>query len=183
MLIADDPLLACIVRFVSATDGSQPDNDDFLSLQIKTLKKHLLQFPPEEQDDAAMEWVMQHAANYRRYWQQRTISRQTWALRCGDCPVADRAAAEHCEIHEQWLYLLRRYMQGEIRSRDYVEGALALLQGHKDALIRRRSQPVEGDQHELLKKNISKPKKQKKGAKKKRKKKQEQDAGSDATKA
>lgn len=174
MLIADDPLLACIVRFVSATDGSEPDNDDFLGIQIKTLKRHLLQFPPEEQDNAAMEWVMQHAANYRRYWQHRTISRQTWALRCGDCPVADRGAAEHCEIHEQWLYLLRRYMQGEIRSRDYVEGALALLQGHKDALIcRRRSLKADDTRYKVSKnkklKLKRKEKENKKGAKKTRK--------------
>ena len=170
MLIADDPLLACIVRFVSATDGSEPDNDDFLSIQIKTLRKHLLQFPPEERDDAAMEWVMQHAANYRRYWQNRTISRQTWALRCNDCPVADRGGAEHCEIHEQWLYLLRRYMQGEIRSRDYVEGALTLLQGHKDALIRRRrSLSAEDTRHKVSKNKKLKPKKKKKGGKKTRK--------------
>jgi len=138
MFIADDPLLACLVRFVSASNGSGPGNEDFLNLQIRTLKRHLLQFPAEEQNEAAMAWVMEHAANYRRYWQRRTISEQTWALRCRDCPIADRGLAEHCEIHEQWLYLLRRYMQGEVRSRDYVENALSLLQANKDALIRRQ---------------------------------------------
>lgn len=137
--IANDPLLACIVRFVKRTDASEHGDEEFLQLQIKTLKRHLLQFPADEQDDRAMDWVAQHAANYRRYWQRRTISERTWSLRCDDCPIADRGAGAHCEIHEQWLYLLRRYMLGEIRSRDYVESALALLQRHKDALIARRT--------------------------------------------
>jgi hypothetical protein len=138
MFTPDDPLLACIVRFVLRADDSETDNEEFLGLQIKALRRHLLQFPAEEQDDRAMDWVVQHAANYRRYWQRRTISEQTWSLRCKDCPVAERGSTEHCEIHEQWLYLLRRYMLGEIRSRDYVERALSLLQANKDALAGRR---------------------------------------------
>jgi hypothetical protein len=138
MFVADDPLLACIVRFVQGAQGGDSDNVDFLRLQIKALRRYLVQFPTEEQDDKAMEWVARHAADYRRYWQRRTISEQTWALRCEDCPIAGRGTAEHCEIHEQWLYLLRRYMLGEIRSRDYVERALSLLQANKDALACRR---------------------------------------------
>ena len=138
MFTANDPLLACIVRFVLREDESEADNEAFLGLQIKALRRHLLQFPADEQDDRAMDWVVQHAANYRRYWQRRTISEQTWSLRCKDCPVAERGSVEHCEIHEQWLYLLRRYMLGEIRSRDYVERALSLLQANKDALAGRR---------------------------------------------
>jgi len=144
MFTADDPLLACIVRFILPSEEAGPDDEAFLGLQIKALRRHLLQFPAEEQDDRAMDWVVQHAADYRRYWQRRTISEQTWSLRCKDCPVAERGSAVHCEIHEQWLYLLRRYMLGEIRSRDYVERALALLQAHKDALrCRRQSWPSE----------------------------------------
>lgn len=138
MFVADDPLLACIARFVLPEEGSGSDNAEFLRFQIKTLRRHLVQFPAEEQDERAMDWVVRHAADYRRYWQRRSISEQTWALRCEDCPIAARGAAEHCEIHEQWLYLLRRYMVGEIRSRDYVERALALLQANKDALTSRR---------------------------------------------
>jgi len=165
MFTANDPLLACIVRFVLRADESEADNEAFLGLQIKALRRHLLQFPADEQDDRAIDWVVQHAANYRRYWQRRTISEQTWSLRCTDCPVAERGSVEHCEIHEQWLYLLRRYMLGEIRSRDYVERALSLLQANKDALAcRRQPWPAEAG-------TGGKPKKrQKKGKKGKKKK-------------
>ncbi len=146
MFVADDPLLACIVRFVQRAAGTDSDNADFLRLQIKALRRYLVQFPTEEQDEKAMDWVAQHAADYRRYWQRRTISEQTWALRCEDCPIAGRGTAEHCEIHEQWLYLLRRYMLGEIRSRDYVERALSLLQANKEALAcRRPPQPLDAE--------------------------------------
>ena len=139
MFIADDPLLALILRFILDPDRSEVENEEFLRVQIKTLRKHLLQFPAEEQEARAMDWVVQHAAGYRRCWQRRAVSRQTWSLRCEDCPLRDRVDnAEHCEIHEQWLYLLRRYLTGEIRSREYVQHALALLQEQKDALARRR---------------------------------------------
>jgi ribosomal protein S15P/S13E len=138
MFNADDPLLACIVRFVLKPGRTDTADEDFLRLQIKTLRRYLLQFPADQQERRALDWVAQHAANYRRYWQRRTVSERTWSLRCDDCPIADRGTTEHCEIHEQWLYLLRRYMLGEIHSRDYVEHALAVLQQHKDALIRRR---------------------------------------------
>jgi hypothetical protein len=139
MFIADDPLLALILRFILDPDRSEVENEEFLRVQIKTLRKHLLQFPAEEQEARAMDWVVQHAAGYRRCWQRRAVSRQTWSLRCEDCPLRDRIdTAEHCEIHEQWLYLLRRYLTGELRSREYVQHALALLQGQKDALARRR---------------------------------------------
>ncbi len=152
MFVADDPLLACIVRFVQRSTGADADNADFLRLQIKALRRYLLQFPTEEQDEKAMQWVAQHAADYRRYWQRRTISEQTWALRCEDCPIAGRGSAEHCEIHEQWLYLLRRYMLGEIRSRDYVERALSLLQANKEALARRRPPlPVDAERMDAAK--------------------------------
>jgi len=139
MFIADDPLLALILRFILDPDRSEAENEEFLRVQVKTLKRHLLQFPSEEQEARAMDWVAQHAAGYRRCWQRRAVSRQTWSLRCEDCPLRDRVdTAEHCEVHEQWLYLLRRYLTGELRSREYVQHALVLLQGQKDALARRR---------------------------------------------
>ena len=170
MFTANDPLLACIVRFVVCADESEADNEAFLALQIKALRRYLLQFPADEQDDRAMDWVAQHAANYRRYWQRQTISEQTWSLRCKDCPVAGRGSVEHCEIHEQWLYLLRRYMLGEIRSRDYVERALSLLQAHKDALAGRR-QPWPAKAVADARAD-GKPKKRKKKGKKKQEKKE-----------
>lgn len=136
MFIVDDPLLALIVRFVP--DSGQPDqaNEDFIRTQVRALKEYVAQFPEEERGNRAMEWVQRHAKRYRRRWQTRTLARRTLYERCADCPLGQRGA-EHCEIHEQWLYLLKRYMDGDVASKKYVKEALALLQEHKDQLRRR----------------------------------------------
>lgn len=136
MFIVDDPLLALIVRFVP--DSGQPDqaNEDFIRTQVRALKDYVAQFPEEERGNRAMEWVQRHAKRYRRRWQTRTLARRTLYERCADCPLGQRGA-EHCEIHEQWLYLLKRYMDGDVASKKYVKEALALLQEHKDQLRRR----------------------------------------------
>ena len=165
MLIVDDPLLACIMRFVTDSDASDAENRQFLQMQIQTLKQYLLRFPEEEQGERAMEWVAQHAENYRRDWQRRSVSRQTYYLRCTDCPLRYLGASRFCEIHEQWLYLVRQYMLGETRSRDYVEQSLGLLGQHKESLRLRRVL----SQADVVAPAARKKKKQKKKKKKKRK--------------
>lgn len=137
MLIVDDPLLALILRFVVDTDQADADSEEFLKRQIQTLKQYVAQFPEREQGQRAMEWIEQRAKRYREDWQKRTVSQRTVHLRCADCPLAGRGASEHCEIHEQWLYLLRRYTAHEILSQDYIEQALALLRENRDQLKRR----------------------------------------------
>ena len=139
MLIADDPLLALILRFVA--DGDEPDqaNDEFIRQQIQALKAYVANFPKEEQGTKAMEWIERHAENYRRTWQRRTVSRRTVHQRCPNCPLRKRGAAEHCEIHEQWLFLLKRYIDGEITSKKYLKRALRLLKRHKKQLKLRSS--------------------------------------------
>ena len=141
MLIVDDPLLALILRFVVDTDQTGADSEEFLKRQIQTLKQYVAQFPEREQGQRAMEWIEQRAKRYREDWQKRTVSQRTVHLRCADCPLAGRGASEHCEIHEQWLYLLRRYTAHEILSQDYIEQALALLQENRDQLKRRCAPP------------------------------------------
>ena len=137
MFIVDDPLLALILRFLVAMDRSDTSNEEFLQRQIQTLKRYLAQFPEHQQGEKAMEWIQQHAENYRRDWQRRTLSQQSFYLRCEDCPMQSLGASEQCEIHEQWLYLLRLYTAGKLSSQSYVEQALAALQGGKDQLKRR----------------------------------------------
>ncbi len=158
MFIVDDPLLALILRFVVHTDGEADANEAFLQRQIKTIKQYVARFPAEEQGARAMEWIEQHAAGYRRSWQQRAVSSATPSLRCKDCPLKRMGTAEHCEIHEQWLYLLRRYTAGEATTERYVEESLALLRSYKDALALRA--PIKGDGKPGKKKE--KEKKQKK---------------------
>jgi hypothetical protein len=134
MHIVDDPLLALIMRFVVDTDQSSVSNEQFLRFQLKAMQRHLEQFPEKKRGEMAMEWIEQHAKVYRVRWQRREASRRTFHPRCADCPFEAMGAAEHCEIHEQWLYLLRRYTSSEISSRDFVEHALVLLRGDKDRL-------------------------------------------------
>jgi hypothetical protein len=144
MFAVDDPLLSLILRFVTDRDDTEEANRQFLQLQVQALRQHLLRFPEEEHGERAMEWVTRHAEQYRKDWQRRTLSRESFALRCEDCPMRPMGASAHCEIHEQWLFLLRQYMLGETRSRDYVEQSLALLRLHKESLAVRTGAPRRG---------------------------------------
>lgn len=160
MFIVDDPLLALILRFVVDTDPSPAANEEFFQHQIKTIKLHLAQSPGHEPGAKAMEWIEQHAEKYRRHRQRRAVSNRTGYLRCDDCPLASLGAAEHCEIHEQWLYLLRQYTAGRVSSRSYIESALDLLRQHKEELKMRS--PKLDDVNEQSEKSKKKKKKGKK---------------------
>lgn len=166
MFVVDDPLLVLILRLVVDTEGNPSANKEFLSQQIKAIKQHLAQFPADEHGDRAMEWIVQRAAQYRRDWERNAVASRTVYLRCADCPLAQFGVADHCEIHEQWLYLLHRYLTGEIASRDYIQDALALLRQYKDGL-RYRVASVANEAPKARKPNKDK---KKKGKKKKRKK-------------
>jgi hypothetical protein len=169
MHIVDDPLLALILRFVVDTDQSPDANEQFLQIQLRAMRRYLDRFPEQEQGERAMDWIERHAKEYRRSWQRREASRRTFHLRCVDCPLAGLGMAEHCEIHEQWLYLLRRYISGEVASAGFVEGALELLRNAKEHLGSRLAKPSPLDQR------TAKPKPEKKKKGKKRKKAQDPD--------
>ena len=134
MLIADDPLLALILRFVAGGEKADGTDKEFIRRQMQALKTYVAGFPKEEQGNRAMEWIEHHAESYRRNWQRRMVARQTLRQRCPDCPLRKRGAAEHCEIHEQWLYLLKRYIDGDVSSKKYLKKALRLLKRHKKQL-------------------------------------------------
>ncbi len=170
MFIVDDPLLALILRFVINTDGASSANEEFLKRQLKAIKRYLTQFPTEEQGPKVMQWIERHAERYRDDWQRRSISKNTVYLRCDDCPLAVLDAAEHCEIHEQWLYLLRQYTAGQIGSTNYVENALDLLRDHKEELKLRLAKlgGGTGQGENLKKKQKGKMKKGKKNKKRSR---------------
>ena len=132
MFVVDDAFMALILRFVVNTDDMDSSDDEFLKGQIKTLRKYLARFPDAEHSTRAIEWIGQHAARYRRDWERSTVASRTTYLRCADCPLAFLGAAEQCEIHEQWTYLLHRYIAGEATNWDYIETTLALLGEYKD---------------------------------------------------
>jgi hypothetical protein len=134
MLVADDEGLALILRFTALDRKGDEADERFLREQVQAMQRYLADFPPEEQGQRAMEWVQARAREYRRNWQNREADRRSFAVRCQDCPLRRRGAERHCEVHEQWLFLLRRYISGEIRTRKYVKRTLRLLKAHKKQL-------------------------------------------------
>jgi hypothetical protein len=171
MFAVEDPLLALILRLVVDTKGNESTSQEFLKRQLKALRRHLARYPPEEHGTRTMEWIEQRAAQYRRDWERHTVAGRTRYLRCADCPLAELDAAQHCEIHEQWLYLLHRYLSGEISSREHLESALALLRESKERLRYR----VASVAASATKTGEAKKKKKKKKKKKSKKKKEGKD--------
>lgn len=161
MFSVDDPFLALILRFVVDTEGTGSTDQEFLRRQLKVMRQYLAQFPEKEHSARAMEWIGQHAARYRRDWEWNTVASRTMYLRCSDCPLEGFGSAEHCQIHEQWLYLLHRYLSDEVTTRSYIEDSLALLRQYKDQHKQRLTAVSESS---------SKTRKPKKGKKKKKKK-------------
>lgn len=177
MFVVDDPLMALILRFVVDTEDPDSTNEEYLQRQLKELRIHLAPFPETEHRSRAMEWIAEHAARYRRDWERNTLAARTVYLRCADCPLAGLGAAEYCEIHEQWLYLLHRYLSDETTSREYIEDALALLGGYKaqhrhrltfDAIRKSESNKAKKDRDKKKKKKKNREKGGKKDKEKKR---------------
>ena len=170
MLVVDDEFMALILRFVVNTDDMDSPDDEFLERQIKTMRKYLARFPDAEHSARAIEWIGQHAARYRRDWERNTVASRTTYLRCADCPLAFLDAAEQCEIHEQWTYLLHRYIAGEATTPDYIETTLALLSEYKDQQrLRVTSAMNSAPKHDGKKKEKKGKRKKRKRRKRKRK--------------
>jgi len=168
MFTIDDPLLALTLRFVVNTEAPEATDEEFLERQLKAMRQFLAQFPPEEHGERAMDWIAQHADRYRRDWERNTLTSRSVYLRCADCPLADLGASTQCEIHEQWLYLLHRYLNSQVDSREYVESSLALLREYKDQLrLRQAAAEIEGSETQRPEKDN---KDKKKSKRKKRKK-------------
>ena len=171
MFVVDDPLMALILRFVVDTEASDSSNEEFLRRQLKHLSRYLTRFPEAEHRNRALDWVAEHAARYRRDWERNTVAARTVYLRCADCPLAGVGATEHCEIHEQWLYLLHRYLADETTSREYIEHALALLAEYKiQHRHRLQSAAIDTSVSPDKKKGGRKDKNKNKGKKRKKKK-------------
>lgn len=132
----DDPTLALIARFVvREADVQRLDNERYLHAQLASIRRHIESFPPERQEQAALDWIAEHAQRYRQQWQkQERLPGVLAERRCADCPLVDRGAGGTCMIHKRWVGLLREYVSGEIHSDSYIEATLRLLQEHKDHL-------------------------------------------------
>ena len=127
-------MFALILRFVGGNQKIAFEDDKFIKKELKVIQSYIEQFPPEERELRAIEWMEAHAYGYRKTWEKEAIGKEFSARRCSDCPLAVMDASEHCEIHEEWMSLLQQYATGEIGSREYVENALELIGRHKENL-------------------------------------------------
>lgn len=140
----DDSVFALILRFAGFKQELSFHADDFLKKQLQEIAAHIKQYPPEERRSHALRWIEQYAGEYRKSWNKEVITREVLDHKCSDCPLDNGNAAEHCEIHDQWLELLKKYATYEINSQEYVENALALLSAHKEDLrIKLSTLPLE----------------------------------------
>ncbi len=129
----NDSLLSLIIRFVDNRKEVDFCANEFIQKQIMELEKYVGQFPKEEENYHALEWIEKYAKKYREKWELEIISREFIHQRCPDCPLSNKT--EHpCQIHHKWLNLLSSYIQDQITSRQYVEHTLQLLEQHKEFL-------------------------------------------------
>lgn len=134
MYTLDDPTLALILRFVGRGRAITFRDEEFLREQAAEIRRCLEGCPAEERQDRALQWVEEHAREQRERWAKDAVGEMFSNQRCPDCPLAGTDLGGSCEIHQQWLELLRRYVGDEIDSRTYVEDSLALLASHKERL-------------------------------------------------
>jgi hypothetical protein len=130
----DDSLFALILRFAGFNQELSFHPDEFFKKQLQEIKTYVGQFQPEEQGSQAIKWVEQYAGEYRKNWNKEIVAKNVLKHQCSDCPLKSETGTRHCEIHDQWMELLQKYVADEIDSREYVENALSLLAEHKEDL-------------------------------------------------
>jgi hypothetical protein len=130
----DDPVFALFLRFAGFNRELSSHDDEFFEKQLQEIKAHVDQYQEEERGTRAIQWIEQYAMNYRDRWNKEIIAKEASDHRCSDCPLCGDNIHAHCEIHDQWLELLQKYITNEINSQEYIENTLTLLAAHKDDL-------------------------------------------------
>ena len=136
MCIIDDPMLALIARFVvEDLDNINISDEIFLQQQITEIRSHIGKSQTKQkQQQLALEWIKEHAEQYRQEWRRRTFSKAVLDKRCADCPLIHDDSSSFCVIHSKWVVLLKKYVADEIGSDDYIEETLNLLEQNKTNL-------------------------------------------------
>lgn len=135
MAIPDEPMLALMARFVGTEIAElELSNEDYLQRQFDEIKAYIKNFPEQAQEQAALDWIREHAEHYRRQWQKLTLSKLLLDQRCADCPLIDDGSEAACMIHNRWVGLLKEYIAGGIGADRYIEETLRLLNEHKNEL-------------------------------------------------
>jgi hypothetical protein len=130
----DDPMFAMILRFVGANQEIDFLDNRFIRNQLDIIQKYIEKFPAKERRLRAKEWIEENARLYRETWKKEIITNRYSNQRCKDCPLLGTTTYEHCQIHDQWVELLRQYALGDINTKKYVEDTLKFLGKHKEHL-------------------------------------------------
>jgi len=135
MGIIDDPVLALIARFVvEDIDNPSISDEMYLQHQVAEIRSYIENAPGKQQQQLALEWIKEHAEQYRQQWQRRTFSKIVLDKRCADCPLIHDSSKSSCDIHSRWVVLLNEYIVDEIGSDIYIEETLNLLNQNKNNL-------------------------------------------------
>ncbi|NMQ18550.1 hypothetical protein E4P82_04655 [Candidatus Competibacter phosphatis] len=87
MNTVDDPTLALLSRFVGDTHDLQLSDAEFLLQQVAAIEHYTKQFPAEERQARALEWIETYALQYRRQWRRQAVIDALAQMRCADCPL------------------------------------------------------------------------------------------------
>ena len=130
----DDSKLALILRFAGVNRKMNIEDDEFIQNQLQIIQDYVNKFPSEERGLRANEWIELNARLYREAYQKGIITERFTDQRCPDCPLSGPGSIEHCQIHDQWMELLRQYVADKINTTKYIEDTLNLLARHKEQL-------------------------------------------------
>ncbi|MDT8375855.1 MAG: hypothetical protein RQ867_03840 [Mariprofundaceae bacterium] len=134
MYTINDSMLTLILRFTGHKQEVAFSDQEFIREQLKAIQEYVEQFPAEEKQSRAIEWIAKRARKYRKIWEKERITKEVSSHRCLDCPLSEPGVTGHCQIHVQWLELLQQYAANEISSRQYIERSLEMLAQNKEHL-------------------------------------------------
>lgn len=134
MTLIDDSKLALIMRFVGIYRSINLEDNEIIHKQFQIIQDYVNKFPPDERGLRANEWIELNARLYREVSKKEIITERFANQRCPDCPLSGHSNLEHCQIHDQWMELLRQYIADDIDTTKYVEDTLNLLSQHKEYL-------------------------------------------------
>jgi len=132
--IIDDSAFALILRFAGFDQELSLHPEEFFKKQLQEIETYVARYQPEERGLRAIKWIEQYADGYRKTWNKEVVSKEVLEHKCPDCPLHSDNVSGHCEIHDQWMELLQKYVADEISSQEYIENTLSLLAEHKEDL-------------------------------------------------
>jgi len=132
--LIDNTIFTLILRFTGFNQKLSLHDEEFFKKQHQEITAYVDQYPPEERRERTLKWIEQHARNYRNEWNKEIVAKKVSNHRCPDCPLCENNVHKQCEIHDQWVELLLRYIAGETNSQRYVDELLTLLTNHKEEL-------------------------------------------------